>query len=135
MLNCVLNRVLDFVLSYGRPVRCCALVAGMLCAAAPVAGQERAAPAAGATVHASATIVPSIDAASFAGLTLDLARSLASDSDALARRGTLLLTTARPAERATRRPARAEPPPVARSFERFVYHGHPALRHTIAVLY
>jgi hypothetical protein len=99
----------------------CALAAGALCAA-EVEGQERAPQSAGATVQASVTILPSLDAASF--------RSTQGDVMRVGRRGALLVTTAR-ANEATIARAPVDPP-VAQSFERL---GRGGVRHTIAVLY
>jgi len=105
----------------------CALVAGVVCAA-EVEGQTRALPSAGTTMQASATILPSLDAASYSSM-LDDRRLVA---DAFARRSTRLVTTTRAPEPTTTSGSFRVDPPVARSFERTTSQ---ALRHTIAVLY
>jgi len=102
-----------------------------MCAAAEVQGQERAVPSAGATLQASATILPSIDAASFAGLVGELPRSW---NEAAGRPGALLVTMPRATDGATDLAVLLDPP-VARSFERVDVDGCSTLRHTIAVLY
>jgi hypothetical protein len=120
----------NFVPKSAGPVCCCALVAGM-CAAGEVDGQERAVPSAGATLQASATIMPSIDAASFAVLAGELPRSW---NDQGGRSGALLVTVRRPTDGATDLAALADPP-LARSFERVSVDGRSTVRHTLAVLY
>jgi len=107
------------------------LIAGALCASAEVQGQERGGPSAGSTLRASATILPSIDAASFAGLVGELPQS---GNEAAGRPGALLVTIPRPTDGRTNLAAPPDPP-VARSFERISFAGRPTLRHTIAVLY
>jgi hypothetical protein len=111
-----------------RIVYACALAAGTVCAA-EAESQTRApvAHGAGATIQASATILPSLDAASFYGVPHELAPS--------APRRALLATTSRVPEAPTRRPSLHVDSPVARSFEPFVDDGRHFLRHTIAVLY
>jgi hypothetical protein len=104
----------------------------MLYAATEAEGQERASsPAAGASVRASATILPSLDGGSFAGLALDLASA---DAEAITHRGALLVSAPRASDRATALPTWFDPP-VARTFERLDYEGRTTLLHTIAVLY
>jgi hypothetical protein len=102
-----------------------------MCAATEAQGQERAAPSAGATLHASVTILPSIDGASFAGLASELRRAR---SRATGRTGALLVTIPRATDGATDLESLLDPP-LARSFERVSLDGRSALRHTIAVLY
>jgi hypothetical protein len=110
-------------------VCCCALVAG-ICAATEVEAQERADAAAGATLYASATILPSLDAASFAGLAGELRRARSRAT----RTGALFVTIPRATDGATDLESLLDPP-LARSFERVSLDGRSALRHTIAVLY
>jgi hypothetical protein len=102
------------------------LAAGAVCAA-EVEGQERARPSAGATVQASATILPSIDAATFSSLSGDVRIAV----DTFTRRSTSIVATTRAPESATTIGRFYVDPPVARSFARL----DGALRHTIAVLY
>ncbi len=106
---------------------CCALVAGALCAA-EVEGQTRAQPSAGATMQASATILPSLDAASFSSMSFD--RQVV--ADVFARRSTSIVRTTRPPKPTSTRGSFHVDPPIARSFERTAAA---AVRHTIAVLY
>jgi hypothetical protein len=111
-------------------VCCCALVAGM-CAAAEVRGQERAVPSGGATLQASATILPSIDAASFTALAAELPPTW---DEVFGRPRAWPVTSPRPTDGATRLVTLLDPP-VARSLERITSSGRSTLRHTIAVLY
>ncbi|MGE0158665.1 MAG: hypothetical protein AB7T31_04585 [Gemmatimonadales bacterium] len=110
----------------------CALLAGTLSLSAEAQGQERAAPSTqsrdgvGASMMASATILPSLDAASFGLRAADLPEPL--------RRRRLVATPTRAPE-GPRGEALPRDPPLARSFERLAYGDRSAVRHTIAVLY
>jgi hypothetical protein len=106
------------------------LVAG-LCAAAEVRGQERVVVSAGATLQASATVLPSIDAASFAGLVAELPPSW---NETPVRAGAWHVTLPRPTDGTTHVAALLDPP-VVRSFERIAVAGRSTLLQTIAVLY